>query len=316
MTKIRTFAGLLIVAAIIYSGLWYTSSFQARKDTEAMLGGWRDKGLKVEHGKVKLSGFPYRIVITVDGLQVQTRGPGLDFGAESVTLVSHLWTPGHWVAEATNVRVQAAGEALAFTDGSMRGSYRIHDDGKAVIAIDSGNMADFSLMKAPGLEGPKRLKGWQLFLRSDTAHHEPENGLYEDRFLDFKLTVDTGATQIETSGGIMGPIVKGWTARDLGAWRDAGGLLELDAIKLDAGGGRLGGNASLTLDEDFRPLGSATFRVLGRDAIAATLKDMGLENAASAIARAGEDDLSVMLQMGSLTLEGEPVMPLKPLLED
>ncbi len=269
MTKIRTFAGLLLVAVLVYSGLWYTSSFQARKDTEAMFGAWRDKGLKVEHGKVKLSGFPYRIVITVDGLQVRTRGPGLDVGAESVMLVSHLWTPGHWVAEATNVSVRAANDALALTDGSMRGSYRLHEDGKAVIVVDSGDMADFSLMKAPGVAGPKALKNWQLFLRSDTEHHEADNGLYEDRFLDFKLVVDTGMTELEATGGIMGPVIRDWTSDALGAWRDAGGLMELDAVKLVTNGGRIGGNASLTLDETFRPLGSATLRLEGPEAIAA-----------------------------------------------
>lgn len=316
MNKIRTFAGFLIVGILVYSGLWYTSSFQARKDTEAMFSSWRDKGLKVEHGKVKLSGFPYRIVITVDGLQVRTRGPGLNVGAENIMLVSHLWTPGHWVAEATNVSAKAADDAVSFTDGSLRGSYRIHDDGKAVIVMDSGDMADFSLLKAPGVAGPKLLKNWQLFLRADPTHHEPESGLYEDRFLDFKLVVDTGATELEATGGIMGPVIRDWTQNSLGTWRDAGGLLELDAVKLATNGGRLGGNASLTLDENFRPLGSATLKLVGPEVIAAEFKAFGLPDVAKALARAGDEDLSAMLQMGVLTLDGQQVTSLKPLLDD
>lgn len=315
MTKLRALVGLIFVGVLIYTGLWHTSAFQAEKDTAALLAHWRDKGLRVDHGKIKLSGFPYRFVITIDGLHVRTRGPGLDFGTESLTLISHLWTPGHWLAEARNVGLKAADEALSLTDGTMRASYRLHENGKTVIVIDSLTTDDFSLQAAPGLTNATSLKGWQLFLRTDTDAQPNNDGLYEERFLDFKLTVDTGTAQFETEGGIMGPVVRDWTEGELAAWRDAGGLLALDRFDLTVPGGRARGDASLTLDEAFRPLGSASLAVAGGKAVADALSPLGLGDATTSLRTMTEqaEAMSLMLQMGSLTLDGATI-PLKPVL--
>ncbi|NVJ97753.1 MAG: DUF2125 domain-containing protein [Alphaproteobacteria bacterium] len=315
MTKLRALVGLLFIAVLVYSGLWHTSGFQAEKDAAALFASWRDKGLRVDHGKIKLSGFPYRMIITVDGLRVRTRGPGLDLGAESISFISHLWTPGHWVADATNVRLSAADEAIELRDGTVRGSYRLHDDGKAIIVIDSGSTEDFALEKAPGIDEMTRLKNWQLFLRTDPTHVENESGLYEERFLDFKVMLDGGAAQFETTGGIMGPIVKDWTTEELGAWRDAGGLLEIDDFSLGTTGGRMKGSASLTLDEVYRPLGTATVQVAGGKALASTLAAVGLNGLADAI---GDDPktLSLMAQMGTISEGGTNLIALKQLIKD
>lgn len=314
MTRMRALVALLFVAILVYTGLWHTSGFQAEKETAAMFAAWRDKGLRVEHGKIKLSGFPYRMVVTVDGLQIQTRGPGLDAGAESLALVSHLWTPGHWVADARNVSVSVADGAIAIRDGSILSSYRIHEDGKAVIVMDSGDTADFRIEQAPGLEKEASLKAWQLFLRTDPNHEENPDGLYEERFLDFKLMLDSGAQQFETTGGIMGPVIRDWTENQLANWRDAGGLLVIDNFSLTTDGGRMKGDASLTLDEEFRPLGSATLQVAGGEALADTLSSLGMAGLAAEIGSAPRT-LSLMAQMGSLSDNGTPLVALKPLLK-
>ncbi|NVJ70471.1 MAG: DUF2125 domain-containing protein [Alphaproteobacteria bacterium] len=316
MTKMRTFMGLIIAAVIIYAGLWHTTGFKAEKETAAMFAKWRDKGLRVEHGKIKLSGFPYRMVITVDGLHVRTRDDGLNFGAESVMAVSHLWTPGHWVADARNITLKAADEAIVAKDGTLRGSYRLHDNGQTMIVIDSGSTDDFELLKAPGLESPTTLKSWQLFFRTEAEHEANASGLYEDRFLDFKITAEGNSNKFETIGGIMGPIVKDWTANQLGAWRDAGGLLELDNFSLTSTDGSITGNASLTLDERFQLLGSASLKVSAPEAAASSLDALGLGKLGASIKATGEADLSLMMQMGSLSLDGQEILPLKPLIKD
>jgi len=315
MTKLRALAGLLIAGLIIYSGLWYTSAFQAEKDAAAQLSALRDQGLRVDHGKIKLSGFPYRIVLTIDGLQIRTRGPGLDVGAENVTLVSHLWTPMHWVADAQAVQFAAAGDALRFTDGHVRGSYRLHGNGTAVIAIDTVTTDDFSLDRAFGIDDPSGLSRWQLFFRVPEEAPVANGGLYEDRFLDFKLVLTAAAGEFDAEGGIMGPKISDWTASELAAWRDGGGLLELDKFTLTAGDGALTGNGSLTLDEAFRPLGSASLQLSGAEAVEAALQRIGIP-VAGALNRGGDAPASLMMQLGSLTLNGAAITPMKPVIEN
>ncbi len=317
MTKLRALAGLLIAAILLYSGLWYTSAFQAEKDAAARLSALRDKGLRVDHGKIKLSGFPYRIVLTIDGLQIRTRGPGLDFGAESLVLVSHLWTPGHWVADAQAVQVSAANGALSFTDNLVRGSYRLHKDGTAVIATDTVSADDFVLTNAFGAKTLSGLSRWQLFLRLPKAQPAANNGLYESRFLDFKLVLTADQREFIAEGGLMGPTISDWTATELGAWRDGGGLLEFDKLMLTAGSSALTGNASLTLDDAFRPLGSASLKVSGAETINTVLKDIGVPIGQGLPQNGDSDDtLSLMLQLGTASLNGQPLIPLRPVVAD
>jgi hypothetical protein len=318
MTKLRALVGLIIVAVIVYSGLWYTSAFQAEKDAAARLAALRDEGLRVEHGKIKLSGFPYRMVLTIDGLSVRTRGPGLNLGAESVTLISHLWTPGHWLVEAANVRLEAFDDTVRFTDGMISGSYRARDNGTTVIVLDTLSAEDFALEAAPGATRVTSLEKWQLFLRTRDTSEAEASGLYEERYLDFKLTLSGGGVDFSVEGGIMGPIIRDWTAEALGVWRDAGGLMTLDRFSLSRGNAALSGDASLTLDETFRPLGSASLHVRDGEAIGKALENaVGLEvTPALKQAEGGGDPVSLMLQMGSVTIDGQQLMPLKPLVGD
>ncbi len=314
MNKARALIGLIFIAILVYCGLWYTAAFKAEKATARELADLRDKGFKVEHGKIKLSGFPYRIVLTIDGLGIETRGPGVDFGANSVTLISHLWTPGHWMMEAREVRASFADEGVKFTDGYMRGSYKKHGEQQAVIAVDSYETDDFTLEAAPGLDEPTSLKNWQLFLRYDGTA-EPSDGLYEKRFLDFKLMLDSG-NRLELAGGLMGPPLLDWTRDALGAWRDAGGLLELDSIDIAVRGARVKGNASLTLDEEFKPLGSASLAIAGGPALAKYLVDLGFEDASSLEEMGTQaESISVMAQMGQLNIGSSPVALMDPVID-
>jgi len=314
MNKARALLGLIFIAILVYCGLWYTAAFKAEKNAARELADLRDKGFKVEHGKIKLSGFPYRIVLTIDGLSIETRGPGMDFGANSVTLISHLWTPGHWMMEGREVRAAFADEAVKLTDGYMRASYKKHSENQAVIAIDSLETDDFLLEAAPGLKAPTSLKGWQLFLRYDGTV-EPSDGLYEKRFLDFKLTLDSG-NRLELMGGVMGPPLLDWTRKALGAWRDAGGLMEFDSIDLAVRGARAKGNASLTIDEDFKPLGSASLAIAGGPALADYLTGLGFESASSLTDMGTQaESLSVMAQMGQLNIGSSPIAMMKPVID-
>ena len=310
----RALTGFLFLAILVYCGLWYTSAFKAEKATAAALAKLRDTGVRVEHGKIKLSGFPYRFVLTIDGLSIRTRADGFNLGAESVRLISHLWTPGHWMAEGNVVKVSFADDMIKIKDGYMRASYKRHNDSQAVIVVDSLETDDFSVEAAPGIDAPAALKNWQLFLRYDGTA-EPSDGLYEKRLLDFKLVLD-GSSRLELMGGLLGPAIRDWTTAELGAFRDAGGLVEFDSIDLALRGARMKGNASLTLDEEFRPLGSASLAVAGGPALAAYLSSFGVD-AGEALAGLGDKaaNLQVMAQSGFLSIDNGTVMPLKALIE-
>ena len=95
----RTVVTALVLIALGYVALWYTVGFRTQRTVATTLASWLDDGLRVKHGDIRLSGFPYRLIIEIDDLDVRTREAGLSVQSEQMTLISHLWTPGHWVVQ-------------------------------------------------------------------------------------------------------------------------------------------------------------------------------------------------------------------------
>ena len=117
-------------------------------------------------------------------------------------------------------------------------------------------------------------------------------------------------------GGVMGPPLLDWTRDALGAWRDAGGLVEFDTIDLAVRGARVKGNASLTLDEEFKPLGSASLAIAGGPALADYLMGLGFEEASSLEDMGTQaESISVMAQMGQLNIGPSPIAMMKPVID-
>ena len=290
----------MVATVLIYSGLWYTAAFQAEKDVAAKLASWRDQGVRIEHGRIEHGGFPYRVTVTVEDLELQTRGRGLEFSAKSLLLVSHLWTPNHWITEARDVKGGIAKGSTRFSDGFMHGSYRLHENGKTLIVINSNGTEDFALASLLG-RTPPALDSWEIAFWLDNSEQKPESSLYGARFLDFKITGNTNDSKLELQGGISGPIVTDWRKKALAAWRDGGGILEVDAIKYEAPDSQAVGSASFTLDTNFRALGSISLEKAGKGNMFGLIRREGSTN--------------FMLQNGRVTMNGKQLMMLGPVID-
>lgn len=311
INQLKYVVGILFVAVLIYSGLWYTAAFQAEKDVAAKFANWRDQGLQVDHGKIEHGGFPYRITVSVQDFEFSTREKGLLLAASDFTLISHLWTPSHWVAEAHKVRGSIAGGATQFTDDFIHGSYRLHDNGKVLIVLNSLTLDDFNMSSLMGQTAPD-LTAWQLAFWLDDPSKETKSGLYGARYLNFQITGKTKDQQLELTGGISGPILKDWSKKALSHWRDEGGLVELDTIDHIVPSGRSKGNASITLDEAFRPLGSVSLNRSGSADLRSLIEGFGLPVNSGHPNATGP--ASLMLQNGQIKLDGAEIAKLKPII--
>ncbi|MEX0299341.1 MAG: DUF2125 domain-containing protein [Kordiimonas sp.] len=307
--QIQLLSGILFLGILIYSGLWYTAAFQAEKDVVALLSSWRDRGVSVEHGSIKHGGFPYRITVGIKDLQIATRAKGLDINAQTITLISHLWTPQHWLAEVNGLQLHAADNSTRLTSDFLLASYKVHTDGKTLVAFDSTASRGVSLNRLAGTETTTP-DTWQFFLRFGGDDDQTQSGLYGERKLGFKLAAAGNTYSLDIVGGISGPTIKDWTSDQLTNWSNEGGLLELDKINASAGGGALKGNGSLTLDEAFYPLGSVSLTFDGGTKVQERLKEAGikLDNNLP-----DQGLVSFMLQNGALTANGAPLLKLKQL---
>jgi len=311
INQLKYVVAVMFVAILVYSGLWYTAAFEAEKQVAAKFSDWRDQGLHVEHGKIEHGGFPYRITVTVKNFDFATRSKGLELAAKEFTLISHLWTPNHWITEAHNVTGSLAGRSTSFKDGFLQGSYKVHSNGKAMIVLNSGTVDDFELTRLVG-QTPPKLTAWQLaFMLDDPTKEKSESGLYGARSLSFKVSGKTADQQLEITGGISGPVIKDFRKDVLANWRDEGGLIELDAIDYMVPGGRIKGSSSFTLDERFRPLGSASLVRSGSAGLSGLIEGFGLN---VQVSPNKNGPASLMLQNGQLSLNGEQIATLKPVI--
>lgn len=299
--KLRTVITLLVLLAVGYTGLWYTLGFQAQKDLTAELGQWRNSGMRVEHRSVQLSGFPYRIILSVPDLEVSTRGHGLTFSGDQLQLVSHIWTPQHWIAQISGAKISLADGLIAFEEDFIQASYRIHDNDKLVVKIDSSGADDLRILEPQNLPS---LSTWTLAIGKDFSNSQATTGLYEKRTLEFRLFAAAPGGSIDMVGGISGPEVSDWDTRELEDWRDAGGLLEIDQFiwKTPETSATLSGD--ITLDEEMRLLGSGTLKVANWAGLKSLLAPLGLTVAAE-----GPDEASIMMQYGWIEVDGTRVGP-------
>lgn len=296
--KFRAVATLLVLLGLGYVALWYTVGFRTQKALTSTLSGWLDQGFAVDHGTVSLSGFPYRLVLDVDDLRVSTRERGLAFASQKLTLVSHLWTPDHWIAQASGAQIILAGGAISLKEDFLQASYRLHAGDKLVVKIDSAGAKDMTLLHPDTVPAPDQ---WSLLLGKDSSEQEAAGGLYEKRTLEFKFFAQKGNATLDVTGGVSGPGIGDWAVSDLRTWRDEGGLLALDDIVWQTPEFRLSANGDVTLDERFKPLGSATLRGTDWAAIATALRPYSV-----ILNRNMAEETALMMQNGS-ALVGDAV---------
>ncbi|WP_374762880.1 DUF2125 domain-containing protein [Yunchengibacter salinarum] len=327
MTRFRLILGAIVLAAIAYSAIWFTIAFDARDMVKARLADWRAAGATARVGAVDLGGFPYRIRLDLRDLRLDSKNDGIRFKSETARLISHVWTPGHWMADATGTTLHMFDGEIRITDDSLRASLR-RRDGFMVMVLDSGVRDDTRLTRFPGLAGPANLHDATLFLRlpqtakgrgtangtdTDTGDGDDSGALFADRLADFKLVAAWDGGRLDMLGRLTGAGPLGWSRRRLARWRDSGGLLELDSLTLRLGTGQITGNGSLSLDEDLRPLGTLSLDYSGGDVLADGLgRAFGLK--AAPVLSDGEGSLSVMMQGGQVTVGNTRLTALPPIL--
>ncbi len=300
--KLRTVVTTLALLALGYVALWYTVGFRTQKTVTATLSSWLDDGLQVRHGDIRLSGFPYRIVLEIEDLEVNTRARGLAIESDQLTLVSHVWTPDHWIAQSAGNSIELANGSIILFEEFLQASYRMHDGDRLVVKIDSAGAADARVRRPSGLP---TLTQWSLLLGKDFSEAVENTGLYEKRTLEFRFFADAGGDTLEFTGGVSGPALRDWSVSELANWRDEGGLLAIDDLSWSAGALQLKADGDITLDETFKPLGSANLSATDWQVAARLLSQFGLR-----ISPNTRPDTALMLQNGAALIDGTEIIEL------
>jgi len=322
MTQLRIIVAIGFFAILGYSALWYTVAFRFEKELAKDFAALNDQGLIAGYSDLSLGGFPYRIILTLDNPKIAGKRNGFAFSADKLDIITHLWTPSHYLLQTNGTETEIFQKKIRFKDGYARASVRKQDDGRIVIAADSYELDDFELERAPSLLETMKINDWKMYFRVHDTPLAPASTLYEERFIDFRFELGGQIADLTITGGVSGPTITDWDERNLVNWRDEGGLAEFDEIKMNVGGLNLIGDGSLTLDERLKLLGSLSFSTRGavtpedRKRLIDYIRANGIRRFdGSSLKLSNQLPEAITLQNGQIILNGTPLRELDSVLD-
>lgn len=330
-------AVLLAVAAGAYTLYWYGAAEVAKEAIAVWADDRRDEGFTVDYGDVEVTGFPFSFHVRIDRPAFgQALVPAWTWRTEQLTARARPWSPNRFTIAAApdhDVEYTARGvrqRARVFSsdmrfDVVLRGGLvervtarsrdlRIAFDGFAgsfgAARIDIRYQVDG--VGADGARGPSlALSATEIVLPFD----ELEN-----------LGLGARIARFGAAATLTGPLTAGPFERVVTAWRDGGGAINVNTLRLEWGDLRLDGDGTIALDDSFRPIGALTTRVLGVSETINALREAGtLSPREAAIARitlrvlagatkGGKMLLPVTAQFGKLFVGPVAVLEIPPLI--
>jgi hypothetical protein len=306
--KPKALVGLLAGGIILYSALWYSMGLNIERQIVEQLNHFREKGIIVKHSPPALSGFPYRLQITLSDVSLKAKNFDWQASAKTATAIGHLWTPDHWFLRLGGADVTALDGALSLASNDSLSSIVWSDGGALQIGIDlSSAKASGKMLGANSIKASKA----ELHLIIPPSQDLSSGNLLSPLIFKGALRIanatsgDAGYPPFDRGEilfALHGAGLSEWSKNALKNWRDIGGTLEITALSTQWGKSELDGSASLTLDEALRPLGAATVTLKNAEALLNNLKKLDL---ISEQPNPENGIISLMAQSGELTANGK-----------
>ena len=255
--------------ALAYAVYWYELADAA----ETAIGDWAKaraaEGMSASHGAITITGFPFSFRIAVDAPALaRVQPPQWSWRTDRLTATARPWSPRRVHLEATG------NHEIAFRDRGVPRSLDMaaSDLGADVMLSESGLVRRIDLTALDLRLDSDQLVGAIGAARFDVSFESagdttPSQLSVHARELALPLAgLDAVAPNIARVGGearVSGVFPPGPIGASVAAWRDGGGAVDLDAVRLEWGPLRIDADGTLALDEELRPIGAFTARVLG-----------------------------------------------------
>lgn len=261
---------------------WHFAAKQFATSIDLWIAARQAEGYKIEALRDPIAGFPFRLrtriaapaALAGDG-SWSWAGPGLAIDAPAWSPLSIAFTmPGAHRVSAKDHRydIQASkadGVLSLATDGRLdrltltASGINAQEQGKPAATIDSLR----AVFGEPARDPTAPISASLSFdLAVETIALPP----------DPRLALGPRIDHVAAAGRLEGPPPRGLDAASLGAWRDAGGAVDLDLAALAWGPLKLSGSGSFSLDDQLRPLAAASTEVQGTAETLQALADAGL----------------------------------------
>jgi len=276
--------GVLLGLGLVYSVLWLVIANLAMNYLNLWAEDQRQSGYAVRWDSAEISGYPFRIIATLDKPLIDGPAHGAThrwaWAVDVITLSGKPWSwntlhlnmPGHHTlivsgaatettqtitfdAESLSVDTEFQGDRWRHVTASGS-DIRIQQDGRLVLEL-----ARFSSVLNRDHTPP-----------AHDVDEQTRTGALHLSLNDLAISV-LGDQLVRVAGSIVryaslnveayGPLPDGPSPSSLALWRDAGGVVEVRQVRADYGPLSLDAEGALALDGRLQPVGSFVARVQG-----------------------------------------------------
>ena len=332
---------LALLAAVflllaLYSGYWFLAAGWVRQAIVDWSALQRGNGAEVEFQRLRVTGFPFRLIATLDEPSYAEPATLERFAWRADRLVGYLqpWNFRHvLVALAGRHHISLRhGELDRRIEIDIRqgmASYQAGGDGglqRLSVVLDQVAIDDRLVT------GELRAEHAELHIRPGSQGRQPRwdaafSASRAQAALLAGLPLGPDLSEIEIETTLAGSLPQAPFPIAVALWRDAGGTLELRKFRVNWGDLKLEGEGTLALDAEMRPLGALTARIHKHERLIELAQSGGqlTPNAATgarlvlgllAAGNGGVLTVPVRLQDGLLRVGPAVLARLNPLLPD
>jgi Uncharacterized protein conserved in bacteria (DUF2125) len=301
LKQVFLLVGALVLLAVLaggYYAYWRIVAQQLQAGVEAWAGQQRALGNDVAFEWSGIGGFPFRFAATFRGPAIRWHGPRGEISWAGATLHAEMapWNLRRIAVRSNgqhdaSLRLAEDASEWGVTATGLAGTINLHGSG----ALRGFTMA----LQQPDLTLPNGvvLASAAATIMLDQPETQPTdfNMPLARVTLDMRSTALPAGTRLLTEdpvetlsfdATIKGPMPLAPLKEALTAWRDAGGVAELNSFAFAQGPLGLSGNATLALDADLQPEGAGTVTSTGLgDAIEILISDGLIPSDRALIAR-------------------------------
>jgi len=123
----RVLIWITVIAAALWSGLWFVASTSIRNGTESWFAEQAAQGITAEKSALVVQGFPSRVDVTVSDLVLADPAQGTGWQTPFLQVFSMSWKPWHLIAALpTGQVVTLPGQEIALDGEGMLASLELH----------------------------------------------------------------------------------------------------------------------------------------------------------------------------------------------
>ena len=269
------FAGGIAIAVAGYTAYWHIAAGEIEDRIDSWADAQREAGRDVRYAEPQVNGFPMRFDVSLDAPALDASADGWSFEADSFAASLKPWDFGEITllpGRLSTVRMLNGEQWDEFGLGIGGGTARLELDGDTIsgLLVDLNDIA----VKTAWVDGPAEIVRLRIDGTSpqagsaaslDTEVLHTAIAMHGIRLPDgFGAEMGEQIEYLEMDASLFGPLP---AAADTGtaaaAWRDAGGVLEINDFRVRWGPLGIASNGTVTLDGAMRPLAALTADIIG-----------------------------------------------------